>query len=646
MFLLQHAPTPSFNTLQAKFGGTRREVPNIAGATPRAENDQTSDTDDSKRTRGPRGDPQHTSTTHPALFKSKNIASDAEQTAERGNEPLKEWAAEARKSGRVDSLATTPKRSMRERQMSNDTHNNRNDTDLLTLHGLERARVQANKALLAGNVTDTLEMCQQILQQWPSDGATLLYQGEAMAQSGGWDVAWNRMERILASSNGVEEIVAPATVRHPAVVDDSRRSLDGSARLAASPKPPRAPEILVPLDTALAAAGNLAVYARARTPQTLDENAEIFFLVEGLREAAERSLAGYDRKIGAASKTSLFSPESGGDGREAGEAPDNVSPTGSLSENTTNEDYYGKVGGVDGYTDVLFLLAPAFEAREQLTAALRLYQRAILLGWHQDHRPHHGLAEISRRLLQRERERTRRRSTTRVSETPIQSSFSSPLSLSTPPRPHSQTGPGQLTTSASMSDATVSGQQQQPQQRRSSCDWDITFPRPGQVFSPEDTIQVEFDLALLDPGLPSAGSLFKTLAIGAGTSKANDIFPTGSVQEGGRGGIDITEDGLGLIACSYLEGFTVAHRLPRGQLRDIGIGWHLLTAEVYQLPSLRPFSCPAGSDISKNGSGESRCARLETSLASRSNSRVSPIETLVRVSFVAETTGTGLNWKC
>lgn len=101
-------------------------------------------------------------------------------------------------------------------------------------------------------------------------------------------------------------------------------------------------------------------------------------------------------------------------------------------------------------------------------------------------------------------------------------------------------------------------------------------PKPDQIFSPEDIVQVEFDLTLLDPGLPSAGSLFETVAIGGITNRAGGMFPADSVQEGGRGGIDVTEDGLGFIVCSYLEGFTRAHCLPHGQLHHIGIGWHLL----------------------------------------------------------------------
>lgn len=578
---------PTIHCLQDKIEGTRRVVPKLAGARPRTGSDQT-------------GDSQNTVIAHPALHRSERNASDSEQTANqylrgylRGKKSFEEWATETRKSGRVDSLVTSPKPSLQERPTSNTTHQ----------HDLERVRVRAHKALLAGNFTDSLEMCQRILQQWPSDPTTLVYQGEAMAQNGELDIAWNSMVRVLALSNGVEATAneaSPVGVGYPTGADDSIQSRDG-----VSPELPKAPE--VPQDIALSAAAHLAMFASARAPKTMDENLEIFFLVEGLRGSAERNRADYERNMGSTAKSSSLSSESGGDGGEAGETSVKIPPTASLSDNT-NEDY-GSVGRADGYTNVLLLMAQAFGDREQLMVALRLYQRVILLGEFQDQSPHVGLAEISSRLLEKGREKTHRRSTTRVSEAPTRYSSPSPPSPSTPPHRQSQTGTGQSTTSASVLDPPGSSQQ-----RRGSCEWEITHPRPGQVFSPKDTVQVKFDLMFLDPGLTSAGSLFKTVAIGGGTSRGNGTFPADVVQEGGRGGIDVTEDGLGFIVCSYLQGFTAAHCLPQGQLRGIGIGWHILTAEVYQLPSLRPFSCPAGGDASKDGGGESRCARVEMNL--------------------------------
>ena len=516
---------------------------------------------------------------------------------------LEEWAAAARMNGRVDDLPVpnphepptreqqTPRGNyiVDEITSSNNSNSNKEGPALLTLDDLKSARSRAHKALLASNVTGTLEMCQKILLEWPSDGATLLYQGAAMAQSGEWDAAWDRMERVFALSSGVEEIVAAAasaTAGHP------------TAKPAELPRAGAA--AAVPLDIALAAAANLASFARARAPETLDSNAELFFLVEGLRGAAERDRVGLEREKLSARST-VFSSEISSSAEKS-----KADHGGGKSE------YSYKAGRIDGYTDLLVMMAQALEGKGQLTSALRLYQRAVLLGSHRDTRALHGLGGLSRRLLEVERERKLRQGVT--DKAPAQSSAPSPPSLPVPDPLvpdrhylfHRQTGAGEITSRTSETRFRGSRQQRQHQRTR-GCEWGISHPKPGQVFSPDDPVQVEFDLSLLDPGLPSAGSLFETITVGSGAAGAVGLVPEDVAQESRGGGIAVVEDGLGAVVCSYLEGFKAAHCLPRGQLRDIGLGWHVLTAEVYQLPSLRPFACSAGGIAARDGRVETRC---------------------------------------
>eukprot|EP00903_Cladosiphon_okamuranus_P018662 g17176.t1 len=383
-------------------------------------------------------------------------------------ESLEEWANAARKTGRVDLPVPKPAEpSSREQQMP--SHNNSSssidDSEkdglvFLTLQDLKSARSRAKKALLASNVTGTLEMCQTILRKWPSDGATLLYQGAAMAQGGEWDNAWDRMERVLALSSGVEKInLGPASAAagysttHAGDGQGNTHSsaqqvdADGQSRAAAA-----AAE--VPLDIALAAAANLASFARARAPKTLDQNAETFFLVEGLRGPADQ-----DHRVG----------QERGKARAKSALP-RSSRTSSPAERSKDENGSGnpeepyKAGRIDGYTDLLIMMAQAFEGKGQLTSALRIYQRAILLGGHRDPRALHGIGGLSRRLL-----------------------------------------------------------------------------------------EVEFDLTLLDPGLPSAGSLFETIKVGNSAVESGGFSSEDSAQESKGAGIAVAEDGLGFIVCSYLE---------------------------------------------------------------------------------------------
>ncbi len=513
---------------------------------------------------------------------SASGAGETNGTRRRKKKSLEEWATAERKRGRVDAPVpstlppSTPGVKQGRGTSNTSTHNGRGSI-LLTLHDLKSARARAHKALLAGNIIDTLEMCQQILQEWPNDGTALLYQGAAMAQRGEWDVAWNRMERVLALSRGAEAlpmmaVASPGTDRYPA--DDDR-----SARNYSVAKNSRTTEAQVPLDIALAAAANLASFARSRARETLDPNAEIFFIVEGLRGAIGRHYVGSGRRV-------------------ATERGNNTVPATSLSD----KDNEGDDGGqyeferIDGYADLLVMMAQALEGKGQLTSALRLYQRAILLGSHRDQRALHGIGGLSRRLLEVERDRMRRSGTTGGAAAKAHSSIM-------PPQPLQTAATGDPTGAQR---AVASSGRRQRRERRTACDWGISHPRPGQVFSPEESVQVEFDLTLLDPGLPSAGSLFETFAIGtdAGVSSSAD-----DTQNGGSRG-SIVADGLGVVVCSYLEGFKTAHCLPRGQLRDVGPGWHLLTAEAYQLPSLMPFSCPGSA---RNDSGRYRCGGLMAS---------------------------------
>lgn len=588
----------------------------------------------------------------------------------RKRESLEEWATAARKRGRVDPPAsTTPSSSAAGRldhQIPGGSNNKNTKTNLdsdsyalPTLHDLKSARARAHKALLTGNVTGTLEMCQQILHEWPSDGTTLLYQGAALAQSGEWDIAWEKMERVLALSCGVVEIPTAetmATATTGGYTPDEgadRGSARDSKRVGADVEPDRAADLEVPLDITLAAAANLASFARARAPETLDQHAEMFFLIEGLRGAAERDRVAITENMvsAAVQSSSLPASKSVTDGRASvrnEHDSDSVSVTNSSSldaNDRTGDDVdvigggnkskrgqqYYEISRIDGFTDQIVMMAQALEGKGQLTSALRLYQRAILLGSHRDQRALHGLGGLSRRLIEAEREITRTdRPTTALAETSAQLTSITPspyLPTSSPPgnnqrehQPQTSNGSGSSSTSepgtaGAAGAASARRRRQQTRRGGNSCEWSITHPRPDQVFSPEDLVRVEFDLTLLDPGLPATGSLFETLAVGGGAGRADGVdggLPSaGYVQEGGgRGrGIDVVEDSLGVLVCSYLDVFEVAHCLPRGQLQDIGLGWHLLTAEAYRLPSLAPFSCPGGSGGATAGDdgGEYRC---------------------------------------
>lgn len=534
---------------------------------------------------------------------------------------FKEWAAAARKSRRMDWPLQRPNVSV-PRQELRKTFSRENIPS--TFRAPKSARTRAHQALLAGNVTKTVELCHDILQEWPSDAATHLYLGAAMAQSGEWDIAWDKMEYILALSSGVQEpaTASSAAASEPQFVDNASSMRSNVSdplfnRTKASPT-----DGVVPLDIFLAASANLASFARARASGTMDPLAEVFFLVEGLRGAADRDRVAEARieRAAATPPTSAQSPSSGKrNGALSSEATSSQKRAQGRNGDASCAGGNNEVGPVDGFIDHLITMGQALEGKGQLTSALRLYQRAILLGGHQDQRALRGLAGLSRSLLEAKRRGTPSRSTTRAEEDLTLRTPRTTAPSRVPPDHHQQNNRRQTGTdtrssvyssssfSGGMPVSTADQPHTQRKRKREGCDWTIKHPRPGQTFSPEDPIQVEFDLALLDPGLPSAGSLFKTVAIGGRRDNADSLLSE-VYQDGGASRTDVDEDGLGFVVCSFIDSFKAAHCLPRGQLRDIGLGWHQLTAEVYQLPSLRAFSCPRGGGAAGKDTGRHRCA--------------------------------------
>lgn len=543
-------------------------------------------------------------------------------------ESLEEWAVAARKSGRVNARApTTAEPSARRRlehksQCAKSSINN--TTDVVSPHtvDLSDARARAKTALLEGNFSGTLDMCQEILQEWPSDATTLLYQGAAMSQKGEGDMAWDKMERVLALASGVEEVTTmTASVGYTTSGDDEACTLHDLERCAIRGDSLRAAEVTVPLTVALEAAACLAIFARDRTTETLDPQSETFFLVEGLLSAVERDPVTIGKSIASTAKSSLFSSESIGKESEAGKnastacmtklSSSSSSSSGAKFECNNGESKYGEssdglhysVEDIAGFTHQIIMMAQALERTGQLTSSLRLYQRAILLGEDRDQRGRRGLGSVSRRLLELERERALRPRTIHVESPPAPPSFSD----GNQHRHQCQRGTGASSAGTSGTSAYASIPQKRQRQRRGSCEWDITHPRPGQVFSPEDVIMVEYDLTLLDPGMPTAGSLFESVTLGVGANGARGFLPHDYAQQGGGASTEGVRYHMGVVVCSYLEGFTTPHCLPRSQLNGVGVGWHLLTAEAYQLPSLRQLSCAAGSPESGDGRRNHRC---------------------------------------
>lgn len=459
---------------------------------------------------------------------------------------LEEWAAAARKSGRVDepmlvsgggelddgdacftekldpsssaSSSSTAERSAANLTTAAETVDtiDRNPNQR-RLEILASTRARARKSLLDGNATATLELCQMILEESPSDGAVLLYQGGALAQMGQWELASDNMEHVLAISCGADVMKVVTT----AVGDRGDGSHEGE-RKEGVPIERRQRDSAVPLDITLAAVANLASFAHKRVSDTLDLNAELFLLVEGLRGAADREKSKGEKDVG----------------QEVAVVP------------------------ISGFCDLLIMAARTLEEAGQLTSALRLYQRVVLLGGHYDQRALHGLGKLSRRLPQVHRQQR-----------------NTPTTLATAP--------------SVMPGKEVHQLLAPERDTAKGCDWGIVHPTPGQVISPDVAISIEFDLSRLDPGLPAAGSLFKTVPGCRDEPVTRPMKHDGDGIGQGRTTDECgVESGLGVIVCSYLEGFDPVHCLPRGSMSGVRPGWHVLRAEAYQLPGLRPLSCP------------------------------------------------------
>ncbi|CAM9380011.1 unnamed protein product, partial [Scytosiphon promiscuus] len=493
---------------------------------------------------------------------------------------LREWAAAARTNGRIVWPPQPPDASTPRKERS--TQKPMGGAALPTAQDLDSARSRASKAVRAGDVAATIALCQEILEQWPCDAAAHLYRGAAMAQSGEWGAAWNEMEHVLALSSGEQESAMAALAADtgdPRFVDkEDGKHRNITERLASSYEASRARR-KVPSEIALAASANLASFARLRAAETMDPRAEMFFLVDGLRAAAGRELVDRAKIKAAAAKLRAplpphwSAPTAGGtSGGKRDEATSSVESSSKKSIERDDGDIgcigdFDNVARIDEISNILFTMGRALEREGQLTSALRVYQRAILLGGNQNHRALHALGGISRRLLQEQPKKAQSRSAI-----PTEGSTASIAS---------QTSSTPFSPSAFRLEA---------QDRTGRCDWTITHPRPGQVFSPEEVIHVEVDLTLLDPGLPSAGTLFETDVIGGGGNSVDGLPDAG--QDGGEGDIGVARDGLGFVVCSFLDSFEEAQCLPRLQLQHVQLGWHELTAEVYQMPSLRAFSCP------------------------------------------------------
>lgn len=375
-------------------------------------------------------------------------------------------------------------------------------------HNVAEVRANARKFLLAGDLVTTFTLCESILSLNPSDSVALLYQGAALAKRGEWTLAGENMERVLALSFGADnygeedEERSRQSWNHRGAAKEQRASL-GRSRI--SP------------DTTLAAVVNLASFARLNASKTRDPSAETFFLLEGIR------IGGSHRDLGK---------------YVGGEQADMM---------------HAAASSDDGLIDILFMTARDFEEQGQLTAALRLYQRVVLLGGHQQKRILQGFGKVSQRLKQLQH--SRRDVTSFPRPPPV---VFSPAHADAPSARGAASSPAEIA--------------------HNHCEWSIIRPTSYQVFSPEAVIHVEFDLARLDPGVPIIGSLFAS-------TRAHDVPGTTA---------SVAATGVGFFVCSYLDRFQLPNCLPRAELRDLKLGWHVLTAEVFVLPSLEPLLCGHG----------------------------------------------------
>lgn len=396
-----------------------------------------------------------------------------------------------------------------------------------SLYDVNDMRMHARQSLLRGELTETLELCNSILQVTPSDAVALLYQGAALARRGEWILARTNMERVLAMSSGSD--------RHGREVSDRYFSRKGDPNHDTKEKSSSPDHRRVPLDITLSATVNMAYFARLGASDTRDPLAEMFFLLEGIRVAERRQ--------------NILTRA---DGRERS--------ADYLQQAAENNEMPGVAATSDGLVDVFLLVARSLEEQGQLTSASRLYQRVVLLDDRQQSRVLQGFGRLSRRLKQL---KSQRRSVVR-SQVLLAGNTSVNVD-------------GMLTRNTTSPSAETTHEQ---------CGWSILHPRGGEIYSPDAGIPVEFDLALVDPGAPVARSLFASMAAVNGHAVAGSVATAA----------------VGMLVCSYLEGFLHTSCLPRAELRDIGLGWHVLTAEAFVIPSLEPFRC---SD--SGGSAGHRC---------------------------------------
>lgn len=438
---------------------------------------------------------------------------------------LEEWVASVRDFGRADE----PKGSLHDSEHLG--NRSRETSEASSTEGKEKEeesapsplrvdkviilKERAHQALLNGDIDVSLDICRLILQANPADSVALLYEGVALARRGESELARRNMEAVLEMSRGLACNPQVRDVRNGATAKEcSPVGMSGGRQV----RP----------DLELAAIANLASFAHNLARSTFDTQAEMLFLLQGLEGAATWEL----------------------------------NPTSARSvENDKLEETL-----LSTIIDIIVLASRAFEEAGQLAFALRLYQRAAISGGHRDPRVLRGLGNVSSRLKQFERE----------------------LHASNCLGKESRWGPGSLTSDTTADTtpwrhgargrmcggSTIQGTSMYPV---AWCDWSISHPRPGQLFSPNDTISIAFDLSRLQRGLPAPGRLL--------TAAAADAL---TLANGGKKRPDV----LGVLVCSYLEDFKLPHCLPQGKLRDLDPGWHVLTAEVYELPGLNPLNCP------------------------------------------------------
>ncbi|CAM9609704.1 unnamed protein product, partial [Choristocarpus tenellus] len=472
---------------------------------------------------------------------------------------------------------------------------------------LTALRSRSREALLQGDVISSLAVAESILTTSPFDPVTLLYKGVAQGHGGDWTGAWDCMEHVLALAAGRGGRV---TAYH-----DVGASTGGSGSRGGCQRRNTGSGLEgrhnVPLDIFLAATRNMASFARAKSSTSMDSQAEILLLMEGLREVVNSAWNAPSPR--SAANTATFGTENKGEHdypRERRRSFHNSVPcVGKVQEQS---DGAGKGMGMElkadpaveahvagfglsadaveeSLADLMVQIAQVLEKGGQLSAALRCYQRVLLLGRHRDSRALQGIGVLSQRLHQVKMERKQlvRR---------IEGGDSKWGKTWGGSRVNKREGEGGRQGAGGW-----------------TCDWSIVHPKPGQAYFVGDLIPVEFDLSMLDPGLPRPGSLFAG-APGVGGS-TDSILNMEDIQG------TVWGSGLGVMVCSYLKGYNAANCLEKGQLKDLLPGWHELTAEVYTLPGMTPLSCVQvhGQDDIGKGEAEAGTNLMEEARKKKEN---------------------------